>query len=66
MTKAQELQFIREAGPLMREKIVEVSDELDELPIDDAQDLLSTEIRIIRREVKEDLQDRLEIPIDIE
>lgn len=66
MTKEQELQFIREAGPLMRERIVEVSDELDELPIDDAQDLLSTEIRIIRREVKEDLQDRLEIPLDIE
>jgi hypothetical protein len=66
MTKEQELQFIREAGPLMRERIVEVSDELDELPIDEAQDLLSTEIRIIRREVKEDLQDRLEIPLDIE
>jgi len=66
MTKEQELQFIREAGPLMRERIVEVSDELDELPIDEAQDLLSTEIRIIRREVKEDLQDRLEIPLDIQ
>jgi hypothetical protein len=66
MTKEQELQFIREAGPMMREKIVEISDELDELPLDEAQDLLSTEIRIIRREVKEDLQDRLEIPLDIE
>lgn len=66
MNKEQELQFIREAGPLMRERIVEISDELDELPIDEAQDLLRTEIGIIRREVKEDLQDRLEIPIDIE
>jgi hypothetical protein len=66
MTKEQELQFVREAGPMMRERITEISDELDELPLDEAQDLLSTEIRIIRREVKEDLQDRLEIPLDIE
>jgi hypothetical protein len=66
MTKEQELQFVREAGPMMRDKIVEISDDLDELPLDEAQDLLSTEIRIIRREVKEDLQDRLEIPLDIE
>jgi hypothetical protein len=66
MTKEQELQFVREAGPIMRERITEISDELDELPLDEAQDLLSTEIRIIRREVKEDLQDRLEIPLDIE
>jgi hypothetical protein len=66
MTKEQELQFVREAGPMMRERITEISDDLDELPLDEAQDLLSTEIRIIRREVKEDLQDRLEIPLDIE
>ena len=66
MTKEQELQFIREAGPMMRDAIIDIQGDLDELPLDEAQDLLSTEIRIIRREVKEDLQDRLEIPIDIE
>jgi hypothetical protein len=66
MTKEQELQFVREAGPMMRERIVEISDELDELPLDEAQDLLRTEVSIIRREVKDDLQDRLEIPLDIE
>ena len=66
MTKEQELQFVREAGPMMRERIVEISDELDELPLDEAQDLLRTEVSIIRREVKDDLQDRLEIPLDNE
>jgi hypothetical protein len=66
MTKEQELQFIREAGPMMRDAIIDIQGDLDELPLDEAQDLLSTEIRIIRREVKEDLQDRLEIPLDIE
>lgn len=66
MTKEQELQFVREAGPMMRERIVEISDDLDELPLDEAQDLLRTEVSIIRREVKDDLQDRLEIPLDIE
>jgi len=66
MTKEQELQFVREAGPMMRERIVDISDELDELPLDEAQDLLRTEVSIIRREVKDDLQDRLNIPLDIE
>ena len=51
---------------MMRERIVEISDELDELPLDEAQDLLRTEVSIIRREVKDDLQDRLEIPLDNE
>jgi hypothetical protein len=51
---------------MMRDAIIDIQGDLDELPLDEAQDLLSTEIRIIRREVKEDLQDRLEIPIDIE
>ena len=66
MTKEQELQFVREAGPMMRERIVDISDELDEMPLDEAQDLLRTEVSIIRREVKDDLQDRLNIPLDIE
>jgi hypothetical protein len=66
MTKEQELQFIREAGPMMRNAIIDIQGDLDELPLEDAQDLLGTEIRIIRRQVKEDLQDRLEIPIDNE
>jgi len=66
MTKKEELEFIRTAGPRMRDAIVENADELDELPLDQSQKLLSNIVEDARREAKDDLQDSLNIPLDIE
>jgi hypothetical protein len=66
MTKKEELEFIRTAGPRMRDAIVENADDLDSLPLDEAQTLLSNIVAAERRGAKDDLQDSLNIPIDIE
>jgi hypothetical protein len=65
MTKKEELEFIRTAGPRMRDAIIENAEELDELPLDKAQQLLSNIVEEARREAKDDLQDSLNIPLDI-
>ena len=66
MTKKEELEYIRTAGPRMRDAIIENAEELDELPLDKSQDLLSKIVESARREAKDDLQDSLNIPLDID
>ncbi len=66
MTKKEELEFIRTAGPRMRDAIVENAEDLDQLPLDESQKLLSNIVENARREAKDDLQDSLNIPLDIE
>jgi hypothetical protein len=66
MTKKEELEYIRTAGPRMRDAIIENAEDLDELPLDKSQDLLSKIVESARREAKDDLQDSLNIPLDID
>ena len=70
MTKTQELEFIRSAGPAMRDWIVENEDALrdPELDQEERQNVLSNGISGIRREYKADLETQYqdEIGIDFE
>jgi hypothetical protein len=70
MTKTQELEFIRSAGPAMRDWIVENEDALrdPELDLEERQNVLSNGISGIRRQYKADLEAQYqdEIGIDFE
>lgn len=70
MTKTQELEFIRSAGPAMRDWIVENEEALrdPELDQEERQNVLSNGISGIRREYKADLETQYqdEIGIDFE
>ena len=67
MTKDQELQFIRNAGPAMRDWIMENEDALRDPDLEqkDRQDILNSGIQSIRKQYKADLEFELGIPVDI-
>jgi hypothetical protein len=64
MTLAEQREFVRIAGPLMKEWVIDNADTLDELPTEEAQEYLANNLGEIRRGVKSQLQMDKEIPFE--
>jgi hypothetical protein len=64
MTLAEQREFVRIAGPLMKQWVIDNADTLDELPTEDAQNYLGNNISEIRSGVKSQLQMDKEIPFE--